>query len=149
MASTPISDPRPAGAPRFRVCTLSEGSNPAARQPQPFEFAPETVGQVQTWLGALSAKWAMRVLEPLADGPLRYNGLLERAAPISAKVLTHTLRRLETAGVIERRRVGRMGWRYGLTAEGAALLDHTVGLCRWLEGRQQSRVEHLSRSEVG
>ena len=84
----------------------------------------------QSWLGAAAGKWALPILDCLAESQQRYNALLERLEPVSAKVLTQTLRRLEAERLIFAKPVGRFGRCYGLTPSGRALRDALVELRR-------------------
>lgn len=70
---------------------------------------------VQRWMGATAGKWSLPILDRLAAGGCRYNRLLDGLEPVSAKVLTQTLRRLEADGLIACERVGTYGRRYRLT----------------------------------
>ena len=54
-------------------------------------------------LEQIADKWSVLVLAALHDGPQRFNGIKRRLAGVTQKALTHTLRRLERNGIIERR----------------------------------------------
>lgn len=56
----------------------------------------------QKMLGRLSNKWNVLVIRRLASRPMRPSELRRNIGNISAKVLTHTLRELESFGLIER-----------------------------------------------
>ena len=56
----------------------------------------------QKMLGRLSNKWNVLVIRRLAPKPLRPSELRRDIGNISAKVLTQTLRELESYGLIER-----------------------------------------------
>ena len=53
-------------------------------------------------LDQIADKWSMLALIAVADGPLRFNALKREIEGISQKVLTQTLRRLESNGLISR-----------------------------------------------
>ena len=53
-------------------------------------------------LDLLADKWSALVIGALRDRPMRFGELRERLDGISPKVLTATLRRLETAGMLTR-----------------------------------------------
>jgi len=55
---------------------------------------------VEEALRLLSGKWRLLVLFRLADEPYRFNALQRELAPITQKVLTATLRGLESDGLI-------------------------------------------------
>jgi DNA-binding HxlR family transcriptional regulator len=73
---------------------------------------------LQRWIGAVGGKWALPILDCLTVRPHRYNQLLGALEPISAKVLTQTLRRLQADGLVSAVRVGQLGRRYELTDDG-------------------------------
>lgn len=53
-------------------------------------------------LDLLANKWSALALGALEDGPRRFGELRAKLQGISPKVLTQTLRRLETLGLLER-----------------------------------------------
>jgi DNA-binding HxlR family transcriptional regulator len=61
------------------------------------------IAGVQAAVGVLSSKWSVAILAELSGGTRRFNELLRRIDGISRRMLTATLRRLEDAGLIERR----------------------------------------------
>jgi DNA-binding HxlR family transcriptional regulator len=89
----------------------------------------------QSWMGTLSGKWSLPILERLAERPARYNVLLAELEPVTPKVLTQSLRRLERAALIRHRRVGRIGRSYELTGRGRRVLEGVAPL-RELAGRE-------------
>ena len=50
----------------------------------------------------IGERWSMFVILALADGPLRFTALKARVGVVTSKVLTETLRALETDGLIAR-----------------------------------------------
>jgi DNA-binding HxlR family transcriptional regulator len=78
----------------------------------------------------LAGKWSVALIRALADGPLRYNRLLERVDGISPRMLTVTLRSLEEDGLVERR-VEASAIPYGLTRAGRELLPVLDALEGW------------------
>jgi DNA-binding HxlR family transcriptional regulator len=89
-------------------------------------------------MSATSGKWALPILDRLAGGGARYNGLLESLEPISSKVLTQTLRRLELHGLIAREPVGMYGRRYRLTECGEQVRER-LGTLRQFAGELTAR----------
>lgn len=81
----------------------------------------------------LSHTWDPVVLWALRHGPARPRELLVRLGGIRAKVLTETLRRLETDGLVERRAFPGSPPRvdYALTALGGTLLEPLGALGAW------------------
>ncbi len=87
-------------------------------------------------LALLADKWSMLIIMVLArKGPLR-NGQLKRAVgDISAKMLTQTLRKLETCGLVDRTSYNEVPPRveYALTPLGLTLLEPIRALADWAE----------------
>jgi len=86
-----------------------------------------------------SAKWPLRVMHILAEakGPLRFSRVLERVEGISQKVLTQTLRTLESDGLVTRTLYPQVPPRveYELTPLGGELLAEVVTLWQWIANR--------------
>lgn len=53
-------------------------------------------------LDRIGDKWAVLIMDSLADGPLRFNALRKRIGGISQKMLSQTLKTLERDGLITR-----------------------------------------------
>lgn len=94
---------------------------------------PPDLWLVQRWMSATAGKWALPILDRLVAGACRYNRLLAALEPITPKVLTQTLRRLEADGLIACERVGVHGRRYRLTACGREVRER-LGTLRELAG---------------
>jgi DNA-binding HxlR family transcriptional regulator len=60
------------------------------------------VGAALTPQRLLGGQWSVPVLLALAEGPLRYNRLLERLDGVSRRMLTATLDPLVADGLVER-----------------------------------------------
>jgi DNA-binding HxlR family transcriptional regulator len=92
-----------------------------------------TAGLIRTALGLLTSKWAVDVLLALGAGPRRYHELLGELAPISEKVLTHTVRAMERDGLISRVVQTEVPPRveYALTPLGASLARPLRALGEW------------------
>lgn len=86
-----------------------------------------------------AAKWPLRILHVLSDAgaPLRFSRLMERLEGISQKVLTQTLRTLESDGLIIRTLYPEVPPRveYELTPLGRELLMQVATLWRWIVER--------------
>ncbi|MBN9618501.1 MAG: helix-turn-helix transcriptional regulator [Actinobacteria bacterium] len=63
------------------------------------DWSPLIVGGV---VALIAGRWHLRILNRLEAGPLRRTVLREQVGPISDKVLTESLRRLEGAGLVYR-----------------------------------------------
>ncbi|MGW5419121.1 winged helix-turn-helix transcriptional regulator [Streptomyces sp. NPDC003943] len=99
----------------------------------------------------LANTWNPVVLWSLRDGPLRPRELRDRIGGIRPKVLTETLRRLESHGLVERRAYAESPPRvdYGLTALGTTLLAPIDALGAWAFEHGDEVVDALERSGRG
>jgi DNA-binding HxlR family transcriptional regulator len=89
----------------------------------------------RTTLDLVSDKWSVVVVYGLGGGPRRYTDLRERIGGISNKMLTQTLRSLESHHLVERRDLptAPAGVEYRLTDLGESLLGPISVLARWAE----------------
>ena len=100
----------------------------------------------------IGERWSMFVILALDDGPLRFTALKARVGVVTSKVLTETLRALETDGLIARQAYAESPPRveYQLTPLGASLLVPLSGMRAWAEKHVPevlaSRERHLVRS---
>jgi DNA-binding HxlR family transcriptional regulator len=81
----------------------------------------------------ITSKWAVVVLFALSRGPRRHGELVDLVGGISRKVLTQTLRRLQSYGLIERRAYAEAPPRveYRLTDLGHTLTEPIAALTDW------------------
>lgn len=81
----------------------------------------------------LADKWTAVVLYGLSQGPVRHGELAGLIGGISRKMLTQTLRRLESHGLVRRRSYAEAPPRveYELTPLGATLIDPIHMLTEW------------------
>jgi DNA-binding HxlR family transcriptional regulator len=77
----------------------------------------------------LGRRWALRVLWELREERLGFRALQERCDGMSSSVLRDRLAELVEAGVLDTGDDGR----YGLTADGRALLEALAPLSAWAE----------------
>jgi DNA-binding HxlR family transcriptional regulator len=86
----------------------------------------------------LGRRWALRVLWELRAERLGFRALRERCDGMSSSVLRDRLTELVDARILDTDADGR----YGLTADGRALLEALEPLSRWAErwGRRASRA---------
>jgi DNA-binding HxlR family transcriptional regulator len=86
-------------------------------------------------LDLLSDKWTTLVLRALERGTQRFGVLKRRIEGISQKMLTQTLRRLETSGLINRsaQQIVPPVVEYSLTPLGQSLLPALDALVYWAE----------------
>ncbi|MEU8709088.1 helix-turn-helix domain-containing protein [Streptomyces sp. NPDC048565] len=91
-------------------------------------------------------KWALLIINVLADRTLRFTELLSGVEGISHKMLTQTLRGLERDGLVRRTVYAEVPPRvdYRLTEPGAALRDTVNGMCGWTR-RYLDEIEEARR----
>ncbi|MEU8895622.1 helix-turn-helix domain-containing protein [Nocardia sp. NPDC048505] len=91
----------------------------------------------------IANKWAVVTLYALADGPKRHSELVALSGGISRKVLTQTLRRLESNGLVDRRRYAEAPPRveYSLTPLGETLQEPIAMLTRWAQVHGEALVD--------
>jgi DNA-binding HxlR family transcriptional regulator len=77
-------------------------------------------------------RWTPRILFSLDERPYRH-GQLRRRLGVSQRMLTRTLRNLESTGLIERRVTGAkpIAVEYSLTRLGRTIINPLGGMCRW------------------
>jgi DNA-binding HxlR family transcriptional regulator len=78
-------------------------------------------------------KWTVKIVNLLKERPHRNGELRHRLGGISQRMLTKTLRNLESGGLITRRvtRSKPLAVEYSLTKLGRAFLVPLGGICRW------------------
>jgi DNA-binding HxlR family transcriptional regulator len=84
-------------------------------------------------LDIVGERWTLRVIRELLFGPKRYTDLQEGLPGIGPNVLAARLRSLETAGIIEKRRLAppAASTVYELTELGSGLRPALFGLFEW------------------
>lgn len=89
----------------------------------------------RTTLALVADTWSVVVVYALGEQPRRYSDLQARIGGISKKMLTQTLRKLESNGLVESRRLRTSppGMEYCLTELGQTLLEPVRSLSRWAE----------------
>jgi DNA-binding HxlR family transcriptional regulator len=95
-------------------------------------------------------RWTPKVLFSLNERPYRHGQLRRRLGRVSQRMLTRTLRHLESAGLIARRvtRPRPIAVEYSLTPRGRTLITPLRGMCRWAK-RHRRRVSaevHLAET---
>ena len=100
-------------------------------------------------LASVGDKWTIMVVGALSKGPLRYNEIQRRVAGISQRMLTLTLKRLETDGIVTRTLFPSVPPRvdYELTQLGQTLRGALVPLHEW--AAQNKRTISLNRLHAG
>jgi DNA-binding HxlR family transcriptional regulator len=86
-------------------------------------------------------RWTPKVLFSLKERPYRHGQLRRHIGIVSQRMLTRTLRNLESTGLITRRvtRSRAIAVEYSLTHLGRTLIAPLRGMCRWAK-RHRRRV---------
>ncbi|MFQ6393129.1 winged helix-turn-helix transcriptional regulator [Nocardia sp. KC 131] len=97
-------------------------------------------------LDHVAGKWTVLIVDALADGTMRYTDLHRRIDGVSQKMLTQTLRQLETDGFVTRTVHPTIPPRvdYDLTELGHSLRTPIAALREWIE-TNINRVEQARR----
>ncbi len=92
-----------------------------------------SVPLIRPVLDQIADKWSIMILVCLCLGPQRFNAIKNRLCGVTQKALTHTLRRLERSGLVQRRILPKspIGVEYSLTALGHSLQGPFTGLYEW------------------
>jgi DNA-binding HxlR family transcriptional regulator len=85
-------------------------------------------------------RWTPKVLFSLRERPYRHGQLRRRIGGVSQRMLTRTLRNLESTGLITKRvtRSKAIAVEYSLTQLGRTLIAPLGGMCRW--ARRHGRI---------
>lgn len=88
---------------------------------------------VEYTLRLIAGRWRLMVLFRLGEGSQRWGALRRSLAPVTARVLTATLRGLEDDGLVWRRSAGTVppAVEYGLTKRGEALAPVFAAMAEW------------------
>ena len=97
------------------------------------EAASEVCGAIADVLARVGDKWSLLIVWTLGEGPVRFNELRRRVAPISQKMLSSTLKVLERDGMVSRSVTPSVPPQveYALTDLGRELLEPVSGLAEW------------------
>jgi len=116
---------------------------------------PQVLPQIRLLLGAekvlslFISKWAVRVVYSLGRSPKRHGEIRRELQPISQKVLTSTLRDLETAGLVHHEVTGSKApyvSRYSLTPMGRSFVQPLKVLCEWAQAHEEELDAAYSRT---
>lgn len=78
-------------------------------------------------------KWSVSILSSLHEKPYRHGELRRRLSDVSQRILTRTLRQLESAGLITRsvNNSKPIAVEYSLTPVGRTFMGPLTHICRW------------------
>src|SRR5438132_8628275 len=78
-------------------------------------------------------RWTPKILFSLKEKPHRHGELRRHLGNVSQRMLTRSLRNLESAGLIARRVTSSkiIAVEYSLTQLGRTIIDPLGGMCRW------------------
>lgn len=98
-------------------------------------------------------RWTPEILFSLQKRPHRHGELRRHLGRVSQRMLTRTLRNLESTGLIGRRetRMRIIAVEYSLTPLGRTIIAPLTGMCRWARRhrRDVSASVHLRDEEDG
>ena len=103
-------------------------------------------------LATIGDKWTIMVVGTLSKGPLRYNEIERRVGGISQRMLTLTLKRLETDGIVTRTLFPSVPPRvdYELTQLGQTLRGALVPLHLWAaQNKETIAVNRMNAAAKG
>jgi DNA-binding HxlR family transcriptional regulator len=96
-------------------------------------------------------RWTPKILFSLKKKPHRHGELRRHLGSVSQRMLTRTLRNLESTGLIARRETRSMtiAVEYSLTPLGRTIIAPLGGMCRWAKryGREVSADVHLPEED--
>jgi DNA-binding HxlR family transcriptional regulator len=94
-------------------------------------------------------RWTPKVLFSLQEKPYRHGELRRRLQGVSQRMLTRTLRSLESSGLIARSASTSkpLGVEYSLTPPGKTIIAPLRGMCRWAKqyGVKVTADVHLNK----
>jgi DNA-binding HxlR family transcriptional regulator len=98
-------------------------------------------------------RWTPKILFSLGDRPYRHGQLRRHLGSVSQRMLTRTLRNLESAGLIVRHvtQAKAIAVEYSLTQLGRTILAPLGGMCRWAKRYRKdvSAEVRLREAETG
>ena len=127
-------------------------ARPVFQSPEGVSASPEIDRLVEEIIGRVADKWTLLLLEALAqNGVVRFSRLADLVGGISQKMLTQTLRQMESDGFVTRTVYPVVPPRveYALTALGESLGAAFCGVWQWAEAHheelQQARAAYRER----
>ncbi len=95
-------------------------------------------------------RWTPKILFSLRDRPYRHGQLRRQLGSVSQRMLTRTLRNLESAGLIARRvtQSKAITVEYSLTKLGRTIIAPLRGMCRWAKRYSHKVTADVNLPEV-
>ncbi|MGH7001000.1 MAG: winged helix-turn-helix transcriptional regulator [Stellaceae bacterium] len=95
-------------------------------------------------------RWTPKILFALKERPHRHGELRRQLGRVSQRMLTRTLRDLESAGLIARRvtRSKPIAVEYSLSKLGRTIIAPLKGMCRWAKRYRKDVSAHLQLPEA-
>jgi DNA-binding HxlR family transcriptional regulator len=95
-------------------------------------------------------RWTPRVLFSLYEKPYRHGELRRRLQGVSQRMLTRTLRSLESSGLIARRETTSkpLAVEYSLTQPGKTIIAPLRRMCRWAKQYQVKVTADVHLQEI-
>jgi DNA-binding HxlR family transcriptional regulator len=102
----------------------------------PFRIRRETMNPIKgskVMKPIFIGRWTPKVLSSLQEKPYRHGELRRRLQGVSQRMLTRTLRSLESSGLIARSATSSkpLAVEYSLTQAGKRIIAPLRGMCRW------------------
>src|SRR6266496_3936351 len=102
----------------------------------PFRIGWETMKTIQgskMMTPIFIGRWTPKILFSLQERPYRHGELRRRLQGVSQRMLTKTLRSLESSGLIARSETSSkpLAVEYSLTQPGNTIIAPLRGMCRW------------------
>jgi DNA-binding HxlR family transcriptional regulator len=115
------------------VTVTTQASPAPARQSAQRTTSSERCRVIRETFDRLGDKWSLLLVSILSNGPLRFTTLMHAAEGISQRMLTHTLRKLERDGLVQRTVYAEVPPRveYALTDLGLTLVGPITALADW------------------
>ena len=96
-------------------------------------------------------RWTPKILFSLKERPYRHGRLRRRLEGVSQRMLTRTLRNLESTGLIKRRVTGTraVAVEYSLTRLGKTIVTPLRGMCSWARRHRKEVTAdvHLQKAQ--
>ena len=118
------------------IAGKNEYGDPQESSPEWSEIDPEVSTLVNEIIARIADKWTLLILEALDEhGVTRFKELQRLVPGISQKMLTQTLRQMESDGLVKRTIYAEVPPRveYELTPLGTSLGEAFCGVWRWAE----------------